>query len=90
MERNATNGTKLIALVKSKTGHVISPSLLSMILRKSRRCSRINAFALHMVTGVSMDVLTRWEDDEPSRLVARFGRSAKKARGNAKETASVV
>lgn len=60
MERTGTNQTRLLELVKEHTGQRISPAMLSMILRGSRRCSRWNAFALHMVTGVPMAELTRW------------------------------
>lgn len=60
MEKTGTNGAQLRARVLAEAGRDISPSQFSMILRGSRRCSRWNAFALHMVTGVPMDELTRW------------------------------
>lgn len=60
MEKTGTNQTRLIQLVKDMTGRDISKGMLSLILRGSRRCSRWNAFALHVVTGVPMAELTRW------------------------------
>jgi len=60
MERNNVTSRRLLELVKAETGHVISESMLSFILRGSRRCSRFNAFAIHMVTKVPMDALTEW------------------------------
>src|SRR6185503_1651984 len=67
MEENSCNGLRLLALIKEQTGHVISQPMLSMILRKSRRCSRVNAFAIHKVTGVDMDVLMAWDDKRLAR-----------------------
>lgn len=64
MEGTRTNATQLLDRVRRETGHSISAPLFSMILRGSRRCSRFNAFALHMVTGVPMDSMTEW----PPRL----------------------
>jgi hypothetical protein len=60
MEKTGTNQVRLLHLVKEQTGRSISAGMLSLILRGSRRCSRWNAFALHIVTGVPMDELTRW------------------------------
>jgi hypothetical protein len=60
MDDTGTNQQRLIALVHEKTGHRISPAMMSMILRGSRRCSRFNAFALFVTTGVPMKTLTRW------------------------------
>lgn len=60
MERTGTNGQKLIRLVYEATGRRISPPLLSMILRGSRRCSFVNACAFHVVTGVPIEELIRW------------------------------
>ena len=60
MERTNTNQTRLLQLVKEQTGRDISKGMLSLMLRGSRRISRWNAFALHMVTGVPMEELTRW------------------------------
>jgi len=90
MERTGTNGLTLLALVKAQTGHVISQSLLSMILSRSRRCSRVNAYALHMVTGVDMDVLTRWDDARISRIQETFRRTTKARRRMVRENANVV
>lgn len=60
MEGTRTNATQLLHRVREETGHSISAPLFSMILRGSRRCSRFNAFALSMVTGVPMDSMTEW------------------------------
>lgn len=60
MDKTGTNQTRLLRMLLEQTGRTMSPALLSMILRGSRRCSRWNAFALHMVTGVPMEELTRW------------------------------
>jgi hypothetical protein len=60
MERTGTSSTRLLKLVKDRERVTISPSLFSMILRGSRRCSILNAWALHCVTGVPMDELRRW------------------------------
>jgi len=87
MERTETNGTKLLAMVTAETGHHISPSLLSMYLRGSRRMSRYNAFAIHMVTGVSMDVLTK---SAPSPEPTTVRRSTKKDRGIVRENENVA
>ena len=54
------NGVALLGLVRERTGHVISPTMLSFILRGSRRCSAVNAQALSIVTGVPFKVLTQW------------------------------
>lgn len=73
MERTNTNQARLLRLVKEQTGRDISAAMLSLILKGSRRCSRWNAFALHIVTGVPMDELTRWPryaDSDKSRSVA--------------------
>lgn len=60
MERTGTTARALRDLVQKQTGHSISDTMMSFILRGSRRCSQINAFALSMVTKVPMDVLTEW------------------------------
>jgi hypothetical protein len=60
MDRTGTSQRRLLQQVKDVTGRTISPAMFSMILRGSRRCSRWNAFALHIVTGVPMAELTRW------------------------------
>ena len=60
MERHQISSRRLIEMVKTETGHSISETMLSFILRGSRRCSRWNAWAIHCVTKVPMDVLTAW------------------------------
>lgn len=77
MERTGTNHTRLLARVNEKLAAAsrppLSPQLFSMMLRGSRRCSRENAWALYVVTGVSMEELTRWPryaEDENSQSVA--------------------
>lgn len=60
MERTQTSGVQLCELLKKQTGRTISPTLLSFILRGSRRCSAVNAEALNAVTGVSYETLTEW------------------------------
>jgi hypothetical protein len=73
MEKTGTNATWLIKMVEAETGVRLSNSLISQILRGSRRCSRWNAFALHVVTGVPMEELLKWPripETENSRSVA--------------------
>lgn len=60
MERTGTSAKRLLEIVFEETGVHISPSFFSMILSGSRRCSKFNAFAIHTVTGIPMDELTRW------------------------------
>lgn len=60
MERTGTNALELIALVKRETGVSISPTMMSFILRGSRRCSQVNAVALSAVTGVPIKTLKQW------------------------------
>jgi hypothetical protein len=60
MERTGTSSRRLIELVKAQTKRDISPTMMSFILRGSRRCSRMNALALHDVTGVPIATLTQW------------------------------
>lgn len=60
MERTGTSGRRLLELVKAQTGQSISPSMLSFILRGSRRCSIVNALAFNAVTGVDTKVLRKW------------------------------
>ena len=57
LDRTGTNQQQLLALVREKTGHVISPALFSYILRGSRRWSRMNAFAVACATGLPMEVV---------------------------------
>lgn len=60
MDRTGHSARRLIELVKAETGHTISPTMMSFILRGSRRCSLRNALDLHAVTGVPLKVLTQW------------------------------
>lgn len=60
MERHAVNGERLRHMVLEQTGHSISATMLSWILRGSRRCSAVNALALHTVTKVPFDTLRKW------------------------------
>lgn len=60
MERTRSNGQRLRAVVKAETGRDISATMLSFILRGSRRCSMQNALALHAVTGIPIKTLTQW------------------------------
>ncbi len=60
MERNQMTAKALVQLVRKETGHSISESMMSFILRGSRRCSAMNAFALHVVTKVPMRTLMKW------------------------------
>lgn len=60
MEKTGTNGTRLLQMLYDATGRRMSPAWLSMILKGSRRCSRWNAFALNVVTGVPIEELRRW------------------------------
>ena len=60
MERTGTHSTALLALVKERTGHSISPTMMSFILKGSRRCSHVNAQALSIVTGVPFKTLIAW------------------------------
>lgn len=60
MERNGMTAKALVQLVKKETGHSISESMMSFILRGSRRCSAYNALALHTVTKVPMASLRKW------------------------------
>jgi len=68
MERTRTNGERLRAMVKAETGRSISATMMSFILRGSRRCSAVNAMALHTVTGVPFRTLTQWPTvSEPAK-----------------------
>lgn len=75
MERTGTNGTRLLELVKAKTGQSISPSMLSFILRGSRRCSIVNALALNAVTGLDTKALRKWPRHADSDNVSVGGTS---------------
>lgn len=65
MEGTGTSARALLAAVKEETGHTISDAMFSYILRGSRRCSQWNAWALHCVTKVPMEELTRWPKCAP-------------------------
>lgn len=73
MERHGVNNRRLLEMVKEETGHVISESMLSFILRGSRRCSKFNAFAFHCVTKVPMADLMAWP--KPSEVDKQSGDS---------------
>lgn len=60
MERHGYNSLQLIARVRQETGVSISPTMMSFILRGGRRCSLVNARALHAVTKVPTRTLRRW------------------------------
>lgn len=60
MERHQVSAKALVKLVKAETGRDISESMMSFILRGSRRCSRENAWAIHSVTKVPVKALTKW------------------------------
>lgn len=77
MERTQTSGLELVAMVRKRTGHVMSPTMLSFILRGSRRCSAVNAEKLSEVTGVPFDTLREWP--KVSQLAKRSGRRSSRA-----------
>jgi hypothetical protein len=60
MERTGTSQSELRRLIFEKTGNHISPSMFSMILSGSRRCSRWNGWSIHLVTGVPFEEIVRW------------------------------
>ena len=60
MQTHGINAERLRALVKEQTGTSISATMMHFILTGSRRCSAINAMALHVVTTVPMKVLQEW------------------------------
>lgn len=71
MDRTGTSSRKLIALVKEQTGRDISETMMSFLLRGSRRCSKENAEALHAVTGISVQRLRRWKKSESDKQCGR-------------------
>jgi len=77
MERNQTNSVTLLAMVKERTGRSISPTMLSFILRGSRRCSAVNGEALAITTGVPFKVITEWP--KVSQVAKRSGRRSSRA-----------
>lgn len=62
MEGESVTAERLLELANAKLrgSQKMSRSLLSYILRGSRRCSGEKAWALHQVTTVPMEELTRW------------------------------
>lgn len=78
MDRTGASSRRLIELVKTDTGRDISPTMMSFILRGSRRCSLQNALVLHAVTGVPIKVLTQWPkvSGVEKQLVRRSSRVA--------------
>lgn len=60
MQDHGVNAERLRHLVKDQTGKSISATMMHFILCGSRRCSAVNAMALHAVTGVPMKVLQEW------------------------------
>lgn len=54
MEREGVNAAELARRAK------LRPSMMSMILTGSRRCSIKNAFVLNAITGVPVENLTQW------------------------------
>ena len=88
MDATGTDQRTLIALVKYHTGKDISPALMSMILRGSRRCSRWNASVIHLVTGVPMESLMEWPRRRESDQLS--GKRPKVLADSLKETGDVV
>ena len=76
MERYGKNALELLAMVKAETGCDISPTMMSFILRGSRRCSQVNAVALSAVTGVPIKTLKRWP--KVSDYTQLYGRRPKR------------
>ena len=88
LDRTGTNQTQLIEMVKEQTGRDMSHALMSMILRGSKRCSKWNAWAIHIVTGVPMETLTKWPPSRNPDLVS--GGSPKGTRRSLREDANVA
>lgn len=78
MDRNGVNSLRLIAMVREQAGHTISPTMMSFILRGSKRCSAVNAAALEAVTGVPAKTLREWPKcpDQDKALGRRTRRAA--------------
>jgi plasmid maintenance system antidote protein VapI len=74
MEATGTNASQLAKMVH------ITPSHMSKILTRSRRCSIDKAWRLHMITGVPVQNLVKWLSGETR---ATLERSVKKEAGNA-------
>jgi hypothetical protein len=62
METTGTSKTRLLEMANARLRgpQKMSPTMFSFILSGSRRCSAEKAWALHQITGVSMEELTRW------------------------------
>lgn len=57
MEATGTNTTELARLIGCKKSH------MSLVLRKSRRCSLDLALRLSKVTGVSIETIAEWPSE---------------------------
>lgn len=77
LEHTGTTGDRLLELVNAKLrgSRKMSRSFLSYIMRGSRKCSGEHAWAIHQVTGVPMEELTRWPRT-PNSTNASNSRSA--------------
>lgn len=76
MEETGTNGDRMLEQVNAllRGSQKMSRMMFSYILRGSRRCSGEKAWAIHQVTGVPMEELTRWPRyPKPSNSVASAG-----------------
>lgn len=60
MERTGSTARDLLAQIFKATGVRISESMFSYMLRGSRRISNWNALAISAVTGIPIEVLTKW------------------------------
>jgi len=80
MERTGTSQVRLAKLAG------IATSQLSSLLKGSRRCSLMKAFALSRVTGVPVENLVKWPKIPIVRTSLRVG---KIVLSNAKETINV-
>lgn len=77
MERTGTNGTRLLAMLHDR-GMTMSPGMLSLLLKGSRRCSYVKALVLSDITGVPWRELTRWpRSSDPEK---DSGRRSKRGR----------
>jgi hypothetical protein len=75
LNREGLSARALCERVKKETGHTITEPMMSYILRGSRRCSRFNAFVLHMVTKVPVAELMRWPRSSDSEQVSGKGQN---------------
>ena len=76
MERTGTSSVELVRLVRQQTGHSISLTMMSFILRRSRRCSALNALALSTVTGIPIKTLRRWKGSKFDNISVRRSKDA--------------